>query len=92
MQINGSGEINVKILIFTLFENTNMADTQIIGLLDYRIMIISSWVRPDLVAWWLACWTLEPEDQCRFACGHLLYLVFFFFFFSVIIIQVIHDI
>ena len=53
-----------------------MADTQIICPI---CTVISSRARPDLVAKWLACLTLEPEDQGWFPGGHLLYIVFFVF-------------
>ena len=58
-----------------------MADTRITCQI---CTVISSRARPDLVVKWLACQTLEPEDQVRFAGGYLSYIVFFFFFFSVI--------
>ena len=42
---------------------------------DFRIVcpictVISSRAGRDIVAQWLACQTLEPEDQARFPGGH----------------------
>ena len=55
-----SSVLNKGEMSFTLYVNTNKADT-----------VISSPARLDIVALCLACQTLEPEDQGRFQGGHL---------------------
>ena len=43
-------------------------------------MVYLSGPQSDLVAWWLARWTLEPADQGQFLGGHLLYIIFLLLF------------
>ena len=52
--------LNEGEMSFTLYVNTNIADT-----------VISSPARLDVVALCLTCQTLEPGDQGRFQGGHL---------------------
>ena len=51
---------------FTVYENTNMANTRIM-----YIYCFSRCARFDIVALCLACQTLEPEDHGRFQGGHI---------------------
>ena len=51
---------------FTVYENTNMANTRLC-----TSTVISRCARFDIVALCLACQTFEPEDHGRFQGGHL---------------------
>ena len=51
-----------------------MTDTQIVCPM---CMVILNRARPDLVAYWLACKTIELKDQDQIPLGHVCDSVFF---------------
>ena len=59
-----SSVLNEGEMSFTLYVNTNLADTSI-------MYCYFEPARLDVVALCIACQTLEPEDQGRFQGGHL---------------------
>ena len=58
IQINRTGDIN-NVHNFEVFTNTNMAVTRIVCPI---CTVISSRAQLDIMTWWLACQTLEPQD------------------------------
>ena len=59
----------------TVYANTNMASTWIVCPI-YRVILGGA--GSDLIALWLAHWTIEPADQDRFLGGHTFFIFLFF--------------